>query len=815
MWDSSERLLVIMQKRYSSIEIGHIRGIAVLVLFAFACGIVSTSVRAQYTDDATLESDNPQTDQNFGHAVVAIDTVTESGTEVPILAVGAPWNSDDGRAYLVNGNDGTVRATLTSQNGNATGGGRFGAAVGRIGDVNGDDVADVIVGAPQEEPAGNDTGVAYIFDGKTGSFVRELQTPANSSNFESDRHFGAAVAGVGDVNNDGTPDAIVGAPRQAVSGTNRAGKAYLFSGANGSVIDVMTGAGEDPGLFGGAVAGVGDLVGNNVPDFVVGAYREDVGGVSSSGRVYLINGNDLTQTEITSPASESGWFGRSIASIGSGSDQDFVVGAVNEDEGGINNSGRAYVIDGANPTGTPVATLASGNPENGGHFGRSVVGMEDLSGDGTPDVLVGAPRETVNSTGDAGRAYMLDGATGSVLAPITSPSLEEARFGRAVAGSSQPVVGSPEEDIGGTLAAGRVYTFLPTIAFTDGRDGEGYDPPAPTPGSDENPVGRFKLSAAVTGTSLDEVTVSNNAATTASDVDAIELWASSDNTFDGTGTDTELVSTTYADNVTFSSYGGQPIPSGDVYLFVVMDLTSDASSDYEPYLVDETDISFSGGPLAEVNGTETSSFTNAYLSSSAIPLPVELTTLEATATGDGAVTVRWATASETNNAEFRVMRQATGEGGGAKGEWVQVGSRKGAGTTEQPQSYRFTDEELSYEADVLTYRLHQVDTDGTVHASDAVTVERGAPDQLELLGTYPNPARTQAAVRLAVPDEAAAEAATLRLYDVMGREVRTVEDVSGGRHTVSVDVSDLSSGVYVLRLSADGTTRTQRVTVVR
>jgi hypothetical protein len=102
-----------------------------------------------------------------------------------------------------------------------------------------------------------------------------------------------------------------------------------------------------------------------------------------------------------------------------------------------------------------------------------------------------------------------------------------------------------------------------------------------------------------------------------------------------------------------------------------------------------------------------------------------------------------------------------------------------------------------------------------VHLSDPVTVERGAPDQLDLLGTYPNPARTQATVRLAVPEQAASDEVTLRLYDVMGRQVRTVDGVQAGRSTVSFDVSDLSSGVYVLRLSADGTTRTQRLTVVR
>jgi len=201
------------------------------------------------------------------------------------------------------------------------------------------------------------------------------------------------------------------------------------------------------------------------------------------------------------------------------------------------------------------------------------------------------------------------------------------------------------------------------------------------------------------------------------------------------------------------------------------------------------------------------------------PLPVELTTLEAAVTGSDAVTLRWGTASETNNAGFAVERRAGGvpEQGAAE-SWTEVGfveSKAEGGTTGQPLSYRFTDDDLPYAAEILTYRLRQVDTDGTVSLSAPVTVERRAPDRLEVLGTAPNPARNQATVRLAVPDPTAADDVTLALYDVMGRRVQTVTGVRSGRSAVDLDVSDLSSGVYVLRLTAGGTTRTQRLTVVQ
>jgi len=192
-------------------------------------------------------------------------------------------------------------------------------------------------------------------------------------------------------------------------------------------------------------------------------------------------------------------------------------------------------------------------------------------------------------------------------------------------------------------------------------------------------------------------------------------------------------------------------------------------------------------------------------------LPVEMAGFDATVDGD-AVTLSWQTASETGNAGFRIQRR-TGEGAkGREGAWTTVGRVEGAGTSSEARSYRFTDEDLPYEAGALTYRLKQVDTDGTAHLSKTVTVERGA-EELELLGTYPNPARQQATVRYALPDK---QEATIRLYDVLGRQVRTVvRGEQEGRHEQRLDISRLSSGVYFLRLRAGNETETQRLTIVQ
>jgi len=213
------------------------------------------------------------------------------------------------------------------------------------------------------------------------------------------------------------------------------------------------------------------------------------------------------------------------------------------------------------------------------------------------------------------------------------------------------------------------------------------------------------------------------------------------------------------------------------------------------------------------------SFSRWTLGSASQPLPVELARLDATTTrADGtreaAVRLTWTTVSEQNNAGFEIQRRAA-----AEDTWTQVGYRESkadGGTTSDGLSYRFTDETLPYSADTLSYRLRQVDTDGSATLSDPVRVRRSGVSGLQLRKTFPNPARTRVTVRFAMPAETDTREATLRLYDVLGRQVQTVTaPAEAGRHEKQLSVSNLSSGVYVLRLRAGGETRTRRLTVVR
>lgn len=133
-------------------------------------------------------------------------------------------------------------------------------------------------------------------------------------------------------------------------------------------------------------------------------------------------------------------------------------------------------------------------------------------------------------------------------------------------------------------------------------------------------------------------------------------------------------------------------------------------------------------------------------------------------------------------------------------------------SAQESQRYRVIDANLPYEADRLAYRLKQVDTDGTAHFSETITIERGV-ERVRLEPPFPNPAGGRVTVRYALPE---IQEVSLRLYDVLGRQVRTVAQTEvEGREELQVDLSGLPSGTYFLRLRADGTTVTRRLTVVR
>lgn len=192
------------------------------------------------------------------------------------------------------------------------------------------------------------------------------------------------------------------------------------------------------------------------------------------------------------------------------------------------------------------------------------------------------------------------------------------------------------------------------------------------------------------------------------------------------------------------------------------------------------------------------------------PLPVELTRFEGTVDGRS-VQLRWQTASETNNAGFRVEHRRP-----VAGAWTRLGfveSKASGGTTTEAQSYQYAVEDLA--VGTHAFRLTQVDLSGATHLHDPVTIELQMQEALRLSAPAPNPVSETATLRFAVKQQAEA---TIRLYNTLGQQVATVYEgtpQAGEGQVARIDVSGLPSGTYFLRLQDGDKTRTRRLTVVR
>ncbi|HMB94132.1 MAG TPA: T9SS type A sorting domain-containing protein, partial [Rhodothermales bacterium] len=173
-------------------------------------------------------------------------------------------------------------------------------------------------------------------------------------------------------------------------------------------------------------------------------------------------------------------------------------------------------------------------------------------------------------------------------------------------------------------------------------------------------------------------------------------------------------------------------------------------------------------------------------------LPVELVRFEAVQDGNS-VRLSWDTASETNNAGFDVERSINGTA------FESLDFIEGHGTVSEPQSYAFTDTSFPFEAQDLTYRLKQVDYDGTFDYSPEVEilVELNVP--YRLTAPYPNPSTEAVHFSLVV---GRAQQVEVALYDVLGRRVQVLfsgEMAAHAAQAFTVETSSLPSGQYMLR----------------
>jgi FG-GAP repeat/FG-GAP-like repeat/Tetratricopeptide repeat len=339
------------------------------------------------------EWDGEAAHDQFGWIARNIGDVDGDG--VPDIVTSAPTNSAGGdkagRIYVYSTKTGKL---LWSADGRA--GDQLGTGVEAAGDTNGDGIPDVIASAPGG-------GYAKVYSGRDGRVLFTVK--AEDPNDDFGRH----SAGVGDVNHDGFADVIVGAPNNSAGG-DKAGRAYVYSGKDGSLLLTLTGEHAGDG-FGSAVAGFAD---KKRVLLLVGA---PAAGPKQAGRTYVYDSLSA-KPKFTIEADESGSaLGGMFLSVpgdvdGDGIPDVYASDWMNSAKGPM--TGRIYVYSGKD--GHPLLTLTGDKAGEG--FGTSPSVAGDVDGDGHADLIVGAWQNREGAIG-GGRAYLYSGKDGHLIKTFT------------------------------------------------------------------------------------------------------------------------------------------------------------------------------------------------------------------------------------------------------------------------------------------------------------------------------------------------------------------------------------------------------------
>ena len=353
-------------------------------------------------------------------------------------------------------------STLNGSNGfiinGANRGDRSGRSVSNAGDINGDGIDDLIIGAPAADPNGSASGESYVVYGgsnvgNSGEFELASIDGINGFAIEggSAADFsGFSVSNAGDVNNDGFDDLIVGASTADPNGNN-SGESYVIfggihtgdtgrintanlSGDNGFAIQGV-GIGD---VSGRSVSNAGDINNDGIDDLIIGAPNGDPNG-NNSGESYVVFGSsglgssgnfDLSSINgnngfVINGISGGDFSGRSVSNAGdiNGDDiDDLIIGASRGETSSAGGAGESYVVFGGSNVGNSGSLNLSTLDGTNGFIiqgidlstGYSVSNAGDVNNDGVDDLIVGAYDADANSS-NAGQSYVIFGDSSSTV----------------------------------------------------------------------------------------------------------------------------------------------------------------------------------------------------------------------------------------------------------------------------------------------------------------------------------------------------------------------------------------------------------------
>ncbi len=317
-----------------------------------------------------------------------------------------------------------------------------GISVSGAGDVNGDGLSDLIIGAYGADPKGkNRAGESYLIFGKTDGDSIDLNNIGTQGikidGIDVFDFSGIDVAGVGDVNGDGLTDFIINSVYADPSGKSNAGESYVIFG-NQTYQDIDLNNlgnagfridGANTGDFSGfSVSGLGDMNGDSLDDLLIGAFRANPNSKKDAGITYVVYGKvDTSVVDLSNLGPEgfliegidiNDYSGVCVSGTGDVNGDgivDLLIGASDADPGGRIDAGESYVIFGKNDT-LPVSLSNLGTSgfridgiDRGDLSGRALRGAGDVNGDGLNDIIIGAFHADPNGHSNAGESYVVFG----------------------------------------------------------------------------------------------------------------------------------------------------------------------------------------------------------------------------------------------------------------------------------------------------------------------------------------------------------------------------------------------------------------------
>lgn len=188
-----------------------------------------------------------------------------------------------------------------------------------------------------------------------------------------------------------------------------------------------------------------------------------------------------------------------------------------------------------------------------------------------------------------------------------------------------------------------------------------------------------------------------------------------------------------------------------------------------------------------------------------IKAPVNLVSFTATAMENN-VELNWITDTELNNRGSQIERSINGV------DFQNIGFVAGHGTTTDIQNYSYIDQNVA--AGTYSYRLKQIDYDGSITYSQEIEIDVKLPNVFELEQNYPNPFNPVTTIKYNLPK---ASEVALTIYDVLGREIKTIvnEQQQPGSYEVNWNASNISSGIYFYQLKTNDYVNTKKMLLLK